>query len=92
MQTTRKENQTVTSKKHDKRCLVKPNESAIHVEPNKTVTKKESNDDLEWIKSILKLTNELNDARLEEVKENEEDASLPSYEVACEKEEEKGEI
>ena len=27
-----------------------------------------------------------------EVKENEEDASLPSYEVACEKEEEKGEI
>ena len=72
MQTTRKENQTVTSKKHDKRCLVKPNESAIHVEPNKTVTKKESNDDLEWIKSKLKLTNELNDALLEEVKENEE--------------------
>ena len=68
MQNTRKENQTETSKKHDKRCIVNPKENSKHVEPNKTGT----NDDFKIMKDKLKLTNELNDALLEEVKENEE--------------------
>ena len=57
MQNTRKENQTLTSKKHDKRCIVNPKENSSH-------------EDLERIKDQLKLTNQLNDALLEEVKEN----------------------
>ena len=65
IQNTRKENQTETSKKHDKRCIVNPKENSTHSEPNRTVT----NDELERIKDKLKLTNELNDALLEEVKE-----------------------
>ena len=68
IQNTRKENQTVTSKKHDKRCIVNPKDNSTHNEPNRAVT----NEDLERIKDKLKLTNELNDALLEEVKENEE--------------------
>ena len=35
MQNTRKENQTETSKKHDKRCIVNPKENSKHVEPNR---------------------------------------------------------
>ena len=72
MQNTRKENQTVTSKKHDKRCIVNPKAFSSHMEPKKIVANEDSNEDLEWIRDKLKLTNELNDALLEEVKENEQ--------------------
>ena len=59
MQHIRKENQTLTSKKHDKRCIESPKE----IPPQ--------NENVEWLKDQLKLTNDLNDALLEEVKENE---------------------
>ena len=56
-QHTRKENQTLTSKKHDKKCFENTTDDLIA--------------DLKEAKDNLKLNKELNDALLEEVKDNE---------------------
>ena len=62
----RKENQIIASKKHDKKCFA-PTQTSAKVEvsaPRKPETKSELSD-------RMKLVNQLNDALLEEVKNNE---------------------
>ena len=60
----RKENQITTSKKHDKKCFAPTSMEEVSA-PRKPETKSELLDK-------MKLTQQLNDALLEEVKNNEE--------------------